>query len=274
MAGTNMVKYNNRIVAENSPYAFEAKVRHLSETYLPLLDFLRENKIQSTFFVTGRIYEACPDMIEAIAAAGHEIGWHGHNHVAMTDEGVLRRELEQSASFLDKYQPKGFRAPWVIAQKSFLPILKKAGFQYDSSCFDSPGRFHHVDGMKILPVTGWRLFGGKDLYSEQGSRYTAALRVLPIGSNFTVSVLRRHYALVLERLTKQRENGIFYLHNWQIFPWPERQLSILKNRLRYVQKFPLLDTVKYLSERQTFFPMERLLEADRQVGHCLTFDIE
>lgn len=274
MMGSNMVKYNDQIVTDNSSYAFTEKVKHLEKTYLALLDFLCENKIQSTFFVTGRMYEVLPKMIETIMAAGHEIGWHGHNHVAMTDEGILRCELEQSTTFIDEYKPKGFRAPWVISKRSFLPILKKIGFQYDSSCFDSAGRFYNFDGMKILPITGWRLCGGKNLYSEHCSRYLAALKVLPVGSNFAVSLLRRHYAWILQRLTKQKKNGIFYLHNWQVFPWPERRLSLLRNKLRYVQKFPLWETIKYLSAKQTFFRLDRLLDGDAPAGHCLTFDIE
>lgn len=274
MLGKNLVKYRDRLLAENSTEAYAEKLAHLKNTYLSLLNFLRENKIQSTFFITGRTYAACPEMIETIMNAGHEIGWHGHNHVVMTDESVLHSELAQSAAFLDRFKPKGFRAPWVISQRSFLPILKKAGFQYDSSCFDSAGSFHDFAGMKVLPVTGWRLCGGKDLYSEHCSRYLAALKVLPVGSNFAMSLLRRHYALILQRLTKQKKNGIFYLHNWQVFPWPERQLSLFRNKLRYMQKFPLLDTVKYLSKRQTFFRLDRLLDGDAPAGHCLTFDIE
>ena len=269
-----MVKYNGKILAENSFDAFQQKKKHLEATSPDLLKFLRDRNMKLTFFVTGRLYDASPKMIEDFAVAGHEIGWHGHNHVALTSEAILAEELKQSRIFIDRFKPKGFRAPWIIAKKTFLPILRQAGFQYDSSCFDSPGHFHDFDEMKILPVTGWRLFGGNDLYSEYDSRYAFALRTFPIGSNFAVSILRRQYSLILGRLTKQHKNGIFYLHNWQLFSWPERQLSLLRNKLRYVQQFPLLQTIKYLSERHTFFRLDHLLEANVSIGHCLTFDIE
>src|SRR5438045_9194817 len=45
-----------------------------------LLDLLDRCGVRATFFVLGWIAERHPALVETIAAAGHEIGSHGHLH--------------------------------------------------------------------------------------------------------------------------------------------------------------------------------------------------
>ena len=51
------------------------------EDVLPeLLAVLARENVQVTFFVTGRFAEKNPDLVQEMAAGGHEIGNHGYSH--------------------------------------------------------------------------------------------------------------------------------------------------------------------------------------------------
>lgn len=51
------------------------------EAVLPdLLKALEQENISATFFITGRFAEKQEQLVQAIAAAGHEIGNHGYSH--------------------------------------------------------------------------------------------------------------------------------------------------------------------------------------------------
>ncbi|WP_433259984.1 polysaccharide deacetylase family protein [Actinosynnema sp. CS-041913] len=49
----------------------------------PLLEVLARRQVRGTFYLTGRELAAHPDLGEAIAAAGHEIGNHSYSHERM-----------------------------------------------------------------------------------------------------------------------------------------------------------------------------------------------
>ena len=61
---------------------------------------LERQEIQATFFVPGFTAECYPDVVRAIADAGHEIGHHGYLHEPMqgidaaTEAGYIDRGLE------------------------------------------------------------------------------------------------------------------------------------------------------------------------------------
>src|ERR1700723_4209007 len=65
-----------------------------------LLGLLEHLTIPATFFIPGYIAENHPRMVEAIAAAGHEIGLHGYLHEKLAyldeaeEEGILIKSLE------------------------------------------------------------------------------------------------------------------------------------------------------------------------------------
>lgn len=51
------------------------------EEYLPdMLEILKSNNVKATFFVTGRFAAKFPQLVQKIAAEGHEIGNHGYSH--------------------------------------------------------------------------------------------------------------------------------------------------------------------------------------------------
>ena len=275
MLGTNRVKYRGRLVQEDSAFAFEEKKRHLEETSPQLLALLRANNTKLTFFVTGGLYEACPDIVYNIFDEGHEIGWHGHYHRPIMDIETLKEELSASKKFICQFKPKGFRAPWTLLKESYLPILKEAGFVYDSSLFGPAGSYYETNGMKVFPVTSFPNFGFRKPQYTTNSRYINGLKAFPVGSNFFFSLFRKRYDYLLRFFEKKSRSCILYIHSWQVFSWPEREMSLVRDKFRYVQKFPLSNVIQYLLSRDAFLRMDTMLQDKGPYkGHFLTFDME
>jgi peptidoglycan/xylan/chitin deacetylase (PgdA/CDA1 family) len=45
-----------------------------------MLEILESSNVHATFFVLGWMAEKCPQLVRAIAAAGHEVASHGYGH--------------------------------------------------------------------------------------------------------------------------------------------------------------------------------------------------
>lgn len=275
MAGKNLVKYAGKLVAEDSRLVFEERCRHLEETTPELLALLSRYNVRLTFFVTGRLYDSSPGMIRSICDAGHEIGWHGHFHRPITDHAILKEELAASGKFLRDFRPRGFRAPWVMFDASLLPMLKDHGFTYDSSMFGPAGSRFETGGVNVFPVTSFPNIGGGEPSHHTGSRYLRSLSSFPAGSNFALSLFRRRYSLFLRGLESGGKGCVLYVHNWQLYPWNARSYSLGRDKLRYLQKFPLADILEELISKHRFYRMDRLLTpSPGGPGHYLTFDME
>lgn len=103
-----------------------------------LLDLLGRRGIKATWFAPGHSVETFPAQLEAIVAAGHELGCHGYSHErpsAMTpqqEEDVLVRSIEILEK-LSGIRPVGYTAPWWEPSIVTLGLLMKYGFTYDHS---------------------------------------------------------------------------------------------------------------------------------------------
>jgi len=106
-----------------------------------ILDLCDTFDRKATFFVLGRVAEAIPRLIRDIADRGHEIAYHSHNHVSLTDEfpARFRSECLKDKDRLEQLAGKsvlGFRAPrFSLTPETMwaLDILGEAGFRYSSS---------------------------------------------------------------------------------------------------------------------------------------------
>lgn len=136
-----------------------------------ILDMLKRLDIRSTFFIPGIIAERYPQVVEAIAADGHEIGLHGYLHENVKDlseneiEQMVIKGKEALENIIGK-QEFGFRSPsWEMTPET-LRVLKRHGIRYDSSLmgYDHP---YWIDGLPEVPVQWllddaiyFRFFGG------------------------------------------------------------------------------------------------------------------
>jgi peptidoglycan/xylan/chitin deacetylase (PgdA/CDA1 family) len=142
-----------------------------------ILELLRRRSAEATFYVPGSTADRHPDCVRAIAAAGHEIGHHGHHHLRSheLEAEAQRAEIEEGLAALGRLggrAPRGYRSPsWELTPETFALLLEH-GFDYDSSCMgDDRPYFETLDQGSILelpvhwslddwPYYGWSVDAG------------------------------------------------------------------------------------------------------------------
>ncbi|HYR95866.1 MAG TPA: XrtA system polysaccharide deacetylase [Candidatus Binatus sp.] len=216
-----------------------------------VLEVLADHRTHATFFVLGWVAERHPDLVRAIAAAGHEIGSHGYAHQLLYRQspaefaddlarslGAIERALGGGNHLL------GYRAPgFSLTDETLwaLDILRAHGLAYDSS---------------LQPVDrrgGSALRGGKRCGVSGASRFAA--RVGAGLWEFPVSTVRlggRNWPVAgggyfrllplwvtrqaIARINAEGQPAIVYLHPWELDPEEPRlpeasTLSSLRHRV-------------------------------------------
>ncbi len=125
---------------EMSPTTLSAADYGAQEGLPRILAMLDRQNIPSSFFIPAVSALLHPEMIPAILKGKrHEIGIHGWIHEFLPGVGGGAEEerlLNQAIDYLTKAsgkRPVGYRAPsWAFSENT-LPLIRKAGFFYDSS---------------------------------------------------------------------------------------------------------------------------------------------
>jgi len=199
---------------------FESRVEH--NTYR-VLELMHEHEAKGTFFCLGEVAARFPGLVRAIAAAGHEIGSHGHRHVPVWEltRRQFREDVARSARLLEDVtgQPvRGYRAPYFSIRAAVrwpIEILTELGMTYDASlrAIDrAPGMdlvcprapFRHENGLWEVPVAVLPIFRTWHLPLAGGS----GLRLLPAGLFYRF----------VEAFEREVGAGVFYLHPWELDP--------------------------------------------------------
>lgn len=88
-----------------------------------LLELLERHSVRATFFLIGRFAEACPGLVQEIAARGHALGNHTHTHGSLIfqSRARIREELARCQDAITAASraapprwmrpPYGFRSP-------------------------------------------------------------------------------------------------------------------------------------------------------------------
>lgn len=137
-----------------------------------ILDLHKELGIPASFFVPGYVAELHPEMVLAIAHAGHEVAHHGymHENVFTLDEATERSVFARGNAILESItgqRPVGWSAPGWGLRASTLNLLIEMGMHYDCSLmeYDSPYLLDTPTGSLVeLPISlildDWEIFGG------------------------------------------------------------------------------------------------------------------
>ena len=108
-----------------------------------LLDQLDRWGIKATFFIVGQIAQHNPELVRAIALAGHEVASHSwdHQRVHRLTPTTFREDTRQSKDALEQVTGRpvlGYRAPTfsIVRQTAWaLDVLAEEGMIYDSSIY-------------------------------------------------------------------------------------------------------------------------------------------
>lgn len=103
-----------------------------------ILKLYKKYNLTQTFYIPAWCIEQYPDTVDAIVAAGHEVGHHGYLH-EHPNERPLEEErywLQRSIDVIKRHtgkRPCGYRAPLYRFSENTLDLLLEEGFSYDAS---------------------------------------------------------------------------------------------------------------------------------------------
>ena len=122
-----------------------------------ILDLLERQGLSCTFFVPGVVAERYPRRVEAIVAAGHELGVHGYTHTSPSamDAAAEEEELTRALRILRGFSADvtGYRSPSWDFSSNTLGLLERHGILYSSNFMDDLHPYVHPGtGIVELPV--------------------------------------------------------------------------------------------------------------------------
>ena len=216
-----------------------------------VLQVLADHGAHATFFVLGWVAERHPELVRAIAGAGHEVGSHGYAHQLLYRQSPsdFADDLERSLATIRQAlgggdQPLGYRAPgFSLTDETLwaLDILRAHGIAYDSSLQPLEMRGGSaLRGGKRVGVAGASRFAarvGGGLWEFPVSTVRLAGRNWPVAGGgyfrlFPLWVTRQ----AIGRINAEGQPAIVYLHPWELDPDEPRvpqapTLSSLRHRV-------------------------------------------
>jgi polysaccharide deacetylase family sporulation protein PdaB len=120
-----------------------------------ILNILKNNDIETTFFFAGYWLEKYPNLVKKIAREGHEIGNHTftHPHCNSLSKEKFRKELKKTSALIEKLigkRPIYFRPPYGEYNNQVINIANEVGYQavqwsLDSHDWMEPGVEYIID---------------------------------------------------------------------------------------------------------------------------------
>ena len=212
-----------------------------------ILDVLKSNDIQATFFCTGNFVKNAPQTIQRIKDEGHELACHGVDHWQPKETDV--RESKRILEAATGQEAKGYRQPRMFAVSD--EEIAQAGYLYNSSLTPAfiPGRYMHLnaprtcfmkDGVVQVPasVTPWLRF----------PLFWLSLHNLP----------QWLYHYMVRRVLKH--DGYFntYFHPWEFYDLKEHP------------EFKMPFIIRNHSGRQMVERLDSLIKMLKEHGHQFT----
>ncbi|HEX2602854.1 MAG TPA: XrtA system polysaccharide deacetylase [Gemmatimonadaceae bacterium] len=211
-----------------------------------LLAAMERHGARGTFFVLGWLAEHRPEVIRAIAAAGHEIASHGYRHERVTalSPAAFREDLRASKRGLEDVagtEVIGYRAPSFSIVPGYewaFDALLEEGYRYDSSIFPIRRRGYGYPSAPRAPYIVHRPRGRLAEYPLATTRFLR-LSIPAAGGGylrqFPLAVIRRAF----REAGTRGERATFYIHPWEIDPGQPR---LAVSPFNYVRHYRGLDT--------------------------------
>lgn len=206
-----------------------------------VLDLLDELGAQATFFFLGITVQRYPELVQQIAARGHEPACHGfaHERVFRQTRDEFAADLERAAALIAEIagrRPVSYRAPAFSINRATpwaYDVLAEHGFRFDSSQYDSPKVPNRIGGIPDAPYR-LELESGRELWELPVAVTRIRGRVLPIGGGSYWRLLPS--AAIVRGLRRTGETNPFpvlYFHPYEFDPQPLRaQLAAPSARSR------------------------------------------
>ncbi|MCC7489909.1 MAG: DUF3473 domain-containing protein [Gammaproteobacteria bacterium] len=260
-------------VSAFAPYirrdAWDRQPQRLEHNLHQVLEIFAEHRVAATFFWLGWAAERFPALVQAVAAAGHEVASHGWSHVRVHEQtpAEFRADVSRTRAVLEDLAGApvlGYRAAsFSIDGRNLwaLDELRDAGYTYSSSI--NPISHDHY-GMREAPRFPFRPGSGRLAEIPITTVEVSGLR-LPCGGGGYFRLLPYAWSRWAIRQVSEREGqrAVFYFHPWEIDPAQPRVPGIgLKPRFRHYVNLDvfeaklrrLLGDFRWTTMRQAFAP--------------------
>jgi polysaccharide deacetylase family protein (PEP-CTERM system associated) len=233
-----------------------------------VMDLFDSAGVKATFFVLGWVAEQHPTLSGEIASRGHEIGCHGYSHrlIYRQSRAQFTQETHRAKALLEDQSGRavnGYRAASFSitdASRWALDVLAEAGFTYDSSMY--PVR-HDLYGSNVEAPGPHRIVtpsGSPMIEFPMTARSVCGVAIPVSGGGYFRLYPYRLSALLLERVNRDGEPFVFYLHPWEVDPDQPRIRGPLKSRLRhYTNLHSCAAKLRTLLQDFRFAPMADVL---------------
>ncbi|MBQ8555515.1 MAG: polysaccharide deacetylase family protein [Clostridia bacterium] len=109
---------------------------------MAILDLLDQYNAKATFFLVGIWVDKYPELVQEIAARGHEIGNHSDSHAHMTQisESKMRQELDGCSDKIETLtgvRPTLFRPPYGDYNNKVVTVSRDEGYEVVQWSIDS-----------------------------------------------------------------------------------------------------------------------------------------
>ena len=136
-----------------------------------ILALLGRYGVKVTFFVPGKVAQEYPGSVQAIVAAGHELGVHGYEHLSPAQLDAIEEEnrLVRTRGILESFGVKvsGYRAPqWEFSGRT-LSLLDRHQFAYSSNMMDDIRPYRHPGTEVIELPVHWMLDDAAHFYFDR-----------------------------------------------------------------------------------------------------------
>ena len=139
-----------------------------------LMEVLDRYHVKATFFVLGKFVRQKPEIVRALASAGHEIGNHSWNHprLIFASNAELRRQVHQTQSaIIDAcgVTPTLFRPPYGGRRPGTLREVRALGLEpvmWNVTCYD----WKPTSAEEVVAHAQRQIRGGDVILMHDGDR--------------------------------------------------------------------------------------------------------
>ena len=211
-----------------------------------ILELLRKNDTNATFFVVGELLEYEPEILDKILENGHEIAFHTMYHTRLNDFNSKEQFLDELKKFsrLTNNKSKGFRAPTFSLDSSTswaIKALVENNYIYDSSIVPAKNSMYgHPNAQENPYKISSKSIENQDENAKLMEYPLLVTRFLgkkvPAGGGFYLRTLpMRIIKNAIKEYEKKEIPATFYIHSWELTPefMPRIRLSKKDNFITY-----------------------------------------
>lgn len=165
------------VQTEEKKVAFTMNCAWSAEDIDKILEVLKNNNVQITFFMVGDWVDKNPEAVKKIHEAGHEIGNHSntHPHVNNLTYEQNLEEIEKCSQKIEQLtgtKPTLYRAPYGEYNETVIKVAFENGYsaiQWNRDTLD----YQALTGEQMWKRIGEKLQCGDIILSHNGTAHTA-----------------------------------------------------------------------------------------------------